>query len=156
MIPKYQKLLVTTDLSPIGNAAVPHAYAVLAERGGTVILCSVIDVSGAPDPLYVQPMPGKPLAEQRAALRESLFSSLEALVPPEARAEGKIVTEVRAVDASGPIHEVICEEAKTLDVDLIVMASHGYSGMKHLILGSVAEHVLRSADRPVLVVRGAA
>lgn len=153
MIPKYRKLLVTTDLSPVGNAAVPHAYAVLAGGGGTVVLCCVIDASGAPDPLYLQPMPGKPLAEQRAALRENLFSSLEALVPEEARAEGKVTTEVRVVDASGAIHEAICQEAATLNVDLIVMASHGYSGVKHLLLGSVAERVLRSADRPVLVVR---
>lgn len=153
MIPTYRKVLVTTDLSPLGNAAVPHAYAILAERGGTVILCSVINVQGAPDPLYAQPMPGKPLAEQRAKLREDLFSSLEALVPEEARAEGKVATEVRAVEVSGPVHEAICQEAKTLEVDLIVMASHGYSGMKHLLLGSVAEHVLRSADRPVLVIR---
>lgn len=34
------------------------------------------------------------------------------------------------------------------------MASHGYSGMKHLLIGSVVEHVLRTVDRPVLVVRG--
>lgn len=34
MIPTYRKLLVTTDLSSLGNAAIPHAYAVLAERGG--------------------------------------------------------------------------------------------------------------------------
>ena len=153
MIPKYHKLLVVTDLSLIGNAAIPHAYAILAERGGTVILCSVVNMEGAPDPIYAQPMPGKPLADQRAALRESLYSSLEALVPEEARAEGKVETEVRLVDNPGPVHEVICEEATVLDVDLIVMASHGYSGMKHLILGSVAEHVLRSADRPVLIVR---
>ncbi|MDE2180964.1 MAG: universal stress protein, partial [candidate division NC10 bacterium] len=37
--------------------------------------------------------------------------------------------------------------------DLIVMASHGHSGIVRLLLGSVAEHVLRSADRPVLIVR---
>lgn len=153
MIPKYQKLLVTTDLSPLGNAAVPHAYAVLAERGGTVILWCAIDVSGMPDPLYVQPEPGKTLAEQRADLRENLFSSLEALVPEEVRAEGKIATEVRVVEVSGSVHDAICQDAAAHEVDLIVMASHGYSGMKHLLLGSVVEHVLRAADRPVLVVR---
>ncbi len=152
MMPKYQKVLVTTDLSPLGNAAVPHAYAILAGRGGTVILWHAIDPSGEPSSVYAQRMPGKLLAEQRAGLRDSLFSSLEALVPEEARAEGLVTTEVRVVEAPGVIQETICQEARTLEADLIVMASHGHSGVKHLLLGSVAESVLKSADRPVLVV----
>ena len=155
MLPKYQKVLVTTDLSPFGNAAVPHAYAILAEGGGTVILWCAVDVSGMPDPLYSQPTPGETLAEERAEIREDLFSSLEALVPEEIRAEGKVKTEVRVVEVSGSVHDAICAEAAAKEADLIVMASHGYSGMKHLILGSVVEHVLRTADRPVLVVRAA-
>lgn len=153
MMPTYRKLLVVTDLSTVGNAAIPHAYAILAERGGTVILWHGINTAGTPDSLYAQPTPGKTFAEQRAELREATFSLLEALIPEEARAEGKVTTEIRIVDTPAPIHEMICQEASTQKADLIVMASHGYSGMKHMLLGSVAEHVLRSADRPVLVVR---
>lgn len=153
MLPTYQKVLVTTDLSPLGNAAVPHAYGLLGERGGTVILWCAVDVSGMPDPLYAQPTPGETLAEERAEIRENLFSSLEALVPEEVRTEGKIKTEVRVLEISGAVHDAICEEAAAKEADVIVMASHGYSGVKHLLLGSVVEHVLRNADRPVLVVR---
>lgn len=153
MIPKYQKVLVTTDLSPIGNAAVPHAYSIVAAQGGTVIIWCAVDVSGVPDPLYSQPRAGETLAEERAEIREGLFSSLEALVPEEIRADGKVKTEVRLVKLSGSVHDAICAEAAAKEVDLIVMASHGYSGMKHLLIGSVVEHVLRAADRPVLVVR---
>ncbi|MCZ7625768.1 MAG: universal stress protein [Candidatus Methylomirabilis sp.] len=54
---------------------------------------------------------------------------------------------------SGAVHDAICQEAAAKEADVIVMASHGYSGVKHLLLGSVVEHVLRNADRPVLVVR---
>ncbi|PWB78311.1 MAG: universal stress protein [Candidatus Methylomirabilota bacterium] len=153
MMPKYQKVLVTTDLSPLGNAAVPYAYAFVAEKGGTVIIWCAVDASGLPDPLYSQPTAGETLAEERAEIREDLFSSLEALVPEEIRAGGKVTTEVRLIKLSGSVHDAICEEAQAKDVDIIVMASHGYSGMKHLILGSVVERVLRAADRPVLVVR---
>ncbi|MBZ0160022.1 universal stress protein [Candidatus Methylomirabilis sp.] len=153
MMPTYRKLLVVTDLSPIGNTAIPHAYAILAERSGSVILWHAINTDGMPDPLYAQPTPGKTLAEQRTQLRETLFSSLEALIPEEARVEGKVTTEVRVVDTPAPVHEMICQEAITQKADLIVMTSHGYSGMKHMLLGSVAEGVLRLADRPVLVVR---
>ncbi|MCZ7625767.1 MAG: universal stress protein [Candidatus Methylomirabilis sp.] len=74
MVPTYQKVLVTTDLSPLGNGAVPHAYALLGERGGTVILWCAVDVSGMPDPLYAQPTPGETLAEERAEIRDNLSS----------------------------------------------------------------------------------
>lgn len=154
MIPRYRKLLVTTDLSPLGNTAIPHAYAMLAKRGGTVILCHVTEVHGPPNPLYAHYSPWSALSgQERAELRQTLLRSLEALVPEQARKAGVVTTEVRVVETPLAVHEAICQEAGELDVDLIVMASHGHSGIVRLLLGSVAEHVLRSADRPVLIVR---
>ncbi len=156
MIPTYRKLLVTTDLSPLGNAAIAHAYAVLAERGGTVVLCHVVEVPGLPSPLYAHYSPGRALSgREREELREALLRGLEQLVPEEVRTRPAVATEVRVVETEGSVHEAICQEAKVLDADLIVMASHGHSGLAHLVLGSVAEHVLRAADRPVLIVRSA-
>jgi nucleotide-binding universal stress UspA family protein len=49
-------------------------------------------------------------------------------------------------------HEIV-EAAKELDVDLIVIATHGYTGWKHFTIGSTAERVVRAAPCPVLVVR---
>jgi len=155
MIPTYRKILVTTDFSPLGNAAVPHAYAIVAERGGTVILCHVTEVHGPPNPLYAHYAPwGSLSGQERTELRRTLLGSLEALVPEEARQEGRVTTEVRVIETPLLVHEAICQEAAELDVDVIVMASHGHSGMARLLLGSVAEHVVRSVDRPVLIVRG--
>jgi len=155
MMPRYRKVLVMTDFSPLGNAAVPHAYAVLAERGGTVILCHVTDVHGPPNPLYAHYSPwGSLSGQERTELRRTLLGSLEAMVPEEARQEGTVTTEVRVIETPLLVHEAICQEAAELDVDVIVMASHGHSGMARLLLGSVAEHVVRSADRPVLIIRG--
>lgn len=153
-IPRYRKVLVTTDFSSLGNAAVPHAYGVLVGCGGTVILCHVIDVHGPPNPLYAHYSPwGSLSGKERTGLRQTLLDSLEALVPVEIRKEGIVSTEVRIVETPLLIHEAICQEAVELDVDLIVMASHGHSGIARLVLGSVAEQVLRSTDRPVLIVR---
>jgi nucleotide-binding universal stress UspA family protein len=154
VIPTYRKVLVTTDFSPLGNGAIAHAYAVLAERGGTVILCHVLERPELPNPMYAHYSPGRMLSpEEREALRQSVSTTLESLVPAEMRGTQGIVTEVRVVEAPGPVHEAICQEAKALDVDLIVMASHGHSGIARLFLGSVTERVLRSADRPILIVR---
>jgi nucleotide-binding universal stress UspA family protein len=50
-------------------------------------------------------------------------------------------------------HEVIVETAKARKADLIVMATHGRSGLTHLLMGSVTEKVVRSATCPVLTVR---
>ena len=154
MMPRYRKLLVTTDFSPLGNSAIPYAYAILAERGGTIILCHVTEVYGPPNPLYTHYSPWSGLSgQERAELRQTLLSSLESLVPEEARVEGMIATDVRVVETPLLVHEAICQEAKALEVELIVMASHGHSGMARLLLGSVAEHVLRLVDRPVLIIR---
>ena len=156
MIPTYRKLLVTTDFSPLGNAAIPHAYAVLGKSGGTVVLCHVVEVPGLPNPLYAHYSPGRALSgKEREDLRHALLRELEQLVPEEVRRRRAVATEVRVVETQERVHEAICQEAKLLDVDLIVMASHGHSGMAHLVLGSVAERVLRLADRPILIVRSA-
>lgn len=86
MIPTYRKLLVTTDLSPLGNAAIPHAYAVLAERGGTVVLCHAVEVPGLPNPLYARYSRGRVLSgNEREEFREALLRELEQLVPEEVR-----------------------------------------------------------------------
>jgi len=156
VIPIYRKVLVTTDFSPLGNSAIPHAYAVVAKVGGTTILCHVLELSGVPNPLYAHYSPGKALSpEERENVRQVSARALEDLVPQEARGQETLRTEVRVVEATGPVHEAICQEANALGVDLIVMASHGHSGLARLFLGSVAEGVLRSTARPILIVRAA-
>ena len=154
MIPTYQKVMVTTDLSDLGNGAIPHAYSLLADREGTVILCHILEPPALPNPLYAHYSPGGAFSpEDRERLRQGLLQALEQLVPSEVRKSGRVVTEVRIVEIQAPVAEAICQEAKVLGVDIIVIASHGHSGVARLFLGSVAERVLRSADRPVLIVR---
>ena len=154
MIPTYQKVMVTTDLSDLGNGAIPHAYSVLVKSEGTVILCHILEPPALPNPLYAHYSPGGTFSpEDRERLRQGLVQALEQLVPLEIRESGRIVTQVRVVETLAPVSEAICQEAKALDVDIIVMASHGHSGLVRVFLGSVAERVLRLADRPILIVR---
>lgn len=58
------------------------------------------------------------------------------------------------VREGAPFHEIV-EAAREIDADLIVMATHGHTGIKHLLLGSTAEKVVRYAPCPVLTVRAA-
>ena len=155
-VPVYRRVLAATDFSPLGNSAIPHAYALLAARGGTVILCHVVETAEIPNPLYAHYTPGRtPSPEERRKLRQASVQALNRLVAPEVRKKKTVRTEVRVVEAAGPVHEAICQEAKDQGVDLIVMASHGHSGLTRLFLGSVAERVLRSIECPMLIVRGA-
>ncbi|HMJ66829.1 MAG TPA: universal stress protein, partial [Candidatus Binatia bacterium] len=62
-------------------------------------------------------------------------------------------TPVQAEVRIGKPHHEIVSLAKVLGADLIVIATHGYSGLKHAVLGSTAERVVRHATCPVLVVR---
>ena len=60
---------------------------------------------------------------------------------------------ISGVVREGKPHDEICEAAKALKVDLVVLTTHGYTGLKHVWLGSTAERVVRHASCPVLIVR---
>ena len=63
------------------------------------------------------------------------------------------VAKLKAIYRRGLASHEIVEAAKDLDVDLIIIATHGYTGWKHFAIGSTAERVVRAAPCPVLVVR---
>ena len=63
---------------------------------------------------------------------------------------------IRTVLSLGTAHQVIVDCAKKMKADLIVMSTHGRAGLSHLLLGSVAERVVRTSTCPVLTVPGRA
>jgi nucleotide-binding universal stress UspA family protein len=146
-IPRLMTVLAPTDLSELGNAAVPHAYALLRATGGVVELCHVHE-HGLPIPAYVYDEP----ARLTAAARAALVAELRALVPAEAESLG-ITTHVSVIDG-GKAAQTIVQAAERLNVDAISVASHGRGGLARALLGSVAEEVVHRSSRPVLVVRG--
>jgi nucleotide-binding universal stress UspA family protein len=141
-----RSLLIATDLSDISDQVVGPAYGLLLPAGGRVELCTVHAV-GVADAIAVAPLES-PLSDQKRADCES---RLRALVPPEAEAAG-ITTQISVIEARFAA-EAIIAAAERLDVDLIAVASHGRSGIKRALLGSVAEEVARRSTRPVLIVR---
>ncbi len=92
-----------------------------------------------------------PMPEWLPKLRLLCHEKLAALPNPELAARCPFI--VRA-DREGPaIHEIL-DYAAHEKIDLIVLATHGRTGLKHLLMGSVAENVVRSAKCPVLTIRG--
>jgi nucleotide-binding universal stress UspA family protein len=139
-------VLAPTDLSPIGNRALPYAYALLAGHGGVVELCHVHE-HPVPSPAYAYDSPRGDLPPAR---RAELEAALRALVPPEAESLG-ITTHVHIIDG-GKAAPAIVQAAERLAVDAVVLGSHGQGGAFRSLLGSVSNGVLGGTRRPVLVV----
>jgi nucleotide-binding universal stress UspA family protein len=148
-IPVLRTVLCPTDLSDLGNAAVPYAYALVRDRGGTVELCHVCERPAA-GPAHLPYALAAPLAVEEKA---ELEARLRALVPTDAERLG-ITTHLTVVEGASASPAIV-QASRRLAADAIVLASHGRAGITRALVASVAEQVLRHADRPVFVVRPA-
>ena len=144
--PTISTVLAPTDLSAIGNAAVRHAYALLAGQGGVVELCHV----------HERTLPNPPYAYERSQDRLSpdavadLERQLRALVPPFAERLG-VTTHVSIIEGGAPA-EAIVQASERLAVDAISLGSRGGGSAVRALLGSVAQKVVQNSHKPVLVV----
>ena len=146
-----RSILAPTDFSPTADAGIACAFS-LVEPGGSVHLLHVIERSGSPNPLYAHYVPGRaPTPEERARQAAELHARLEALVPEPERERG-VRVETHVGEGPEPA-EVICELAERIGVDAVAIGSHGRKGVSRVLLGSVAERLLREARCGVVVVR---
>lgn len=151
MYEDFKRVLVTTDFSAHGDAAIGHAFRVGADHCAEVVLCHVIETPPTPNPLYAHYSASelfKP--EQRRLAEEHAQKALLERVPKDPP-----LSEVKHrahVTHGEPITEIL-RLAEQEHADLLVIATHGRTGVKHFFLGSVVERVIRHAHCPVLVVR---
>jgi nucleotide-binding universal stress UspA family protein len=136
-------ILVAVDLSDPSREVVLSAYRLLA-AGGRVELCTVHELG--PVAGVVDAPVNPPLDEARRARIES---QLRTLVPPRAQELG-VATSVSVLEGRFAA-ETILAAAERLDVDLVAVGSHGRSGVKRALLGSVAEQIARQSPRSVLI-----
>ncbi len=135
----YKRILVPLDGSPLAEAAIPHALALAKSCGGELVLLRV-----AVAPVF----PLDPVLAWAGAVEEA--RDYVAGLALKLRDEGiKITVRARWGD---PVEEIL-EYVDEGDIDLIAMTTHGRTGLKRWVLGSVAENVLRRAAVPVLMVR---
>ena len=139
--PPAKKILVPVDFSRVSEVALKHAKEIAKTEKETLVLLNVVTDADRMVPFY---------------LREGFYSSLlegeQKRIKQLARRMGIAPRQyrslvLRARDAAA----AIAKEAKKSRVSMIVMGSHGRGGLKHLVLGSVAEKTLRYAPCPVLV-----
>ncbi len=146
----YRRILWPTDFSALAKAALPHALRLAGGHGAELVVLHVLpsaalfaapEVSGA---VWVR-LEKENRAVGMAELRR---------VTRQVQAKGPKLR-VHSVLAQGVPFEQILRVAKRVRCDLIVLATHGRTGLKHMVMGSVAENVVRRAPCPVVTVRPA-
>jgi nucleotide-binding universal stress UspA family protein len=140
---KAKQYLVAVDFSKGSEAALDYASAMAREDNARIILLHVVPI-GMAYPSEATAFDFYGLLERDA--REN-FTKL--LRRKKLAAERSRVVLERGVNPA----EIIARQAKKLKVDMIVMGSHGRTGLQRFILGSVAERTIRYSDRPVLIVK---
>lgn len=131
-----RRILVPIDFSEGSEIAFQQAERLAVSTGATIVVLHAFEL---PDPWGVGGRIEEVDEKTKAKLRDI-----------RSRVQG---VNVECLAHGGPAGNVICWEAQENDIDLIVMGTHGRSGLSHLAMGSVAEYVMRHAPCPVLTVR---
>jgi len=144
-----RQILCPVDFSNLSAHALRYA-SMLARCGRTRLVVAYAE-SFSPPPYFTEGQLGELERQTRDAFRGA-ESALRRFVDAELDAEAASATEVRIVEAM-PVDGIL-RLTRDIKADLIVMGTHGRSGMNRLMLGSVAERLLRESEVPVLTVRG--
>jgi nucleotide-binding universal stress UspA family protein len=144
-----KQILVATDFGPASTAALRYGREFARAFDAMLHVLHVISDIVAGDPLpptYVQEV-----SKAQSAMLAGAREELHAFVTSDQAPRGRDVTEV--VATSNGVAPAILAYAEENAIDLIIIGHHGHGGFAHLLLGSVAEKVVRSAPCPVLTVR---
>ncbi|MDY6916996.1 MAG: universal stress protein [Chloroflexota bacterium] len=151
----FEKILVCLDGSELAEQILPYATEQALRFGSRVVLLEVV----RPSTTYVTPgvpgtSPGMAVftdADVDQALRE--WEESKAYLDRVARRLRRRKLRVSPVTLTGPTGPAIVAYAQENGVDLIALATHGRSGVGRLVLGSVADYVVRKSNLPILITR---
>ena len=139
-----RRILVPVDFSDAAEGVVEYALDVARDRNAEVTLLHVVGMPTAPfDPAYG-------VAADPKVLLDLQDGAVKGLAQLAAKFPG---TAVRTRVLVGSPSREIVREAKEWEADLVVVGTHGRTGLRHVFLGSVAENVVRLAPCPVLTLR---
>ncbi|WP_440763626.1 universal stress protein [Natronorubrum sp. DTA7] len=138
-----ETIVVPTDGSAHAEVALERALTVAAHHDATVHLLSIVDVTPAG------------IEDQNDLRLDRLERYARRVVEEGVERAANLGVETEVMVTYGSTHRKIRTYADDVDADLLVMGTHGRSGLDRLLLGSVTERVLRTATTPVLTVRAA-
>jgi universal stress protein A len=142
-----KRILVPTDFSPASSEALSYAMTLARPMRAEIVLLHVVE------PVF---FPGATTAYSVGLDLEMVQREGERLAREQLERQARSLRPrrltVRTVFATGPAARVITEHARKLNVELIVMATQGRTGLSRALIGSVAERVVRTASCPVLTI----
>ena len=142
------RVLIPTDFSDFSSPALKYGCAIAARFDAEVHLLHVV-----PDPAMLVPeaaaFSADAMVEQTELLKTEATKSLQNM-PSDGWSDSKPV--VREVRVGAAFIEII-DYAREHEIDLIVIGTHGRSGLMHVLMGSVAERIVRKSPCPVLTVK---
>ncbi len=141
-----KRILVPTDFSPGAEPALRWAATLAGVFRAEMLLLHVLDTRLAAIAGLPPQMASMPAVDE-------LVQSASAEAKQQLRALGERFPDARTLFKEGVPRGIILEVAKAEDVDLIVMGTHGRTGLSHAFFGSVAEHIVRHSEIPVLTAR---
>lgn len=144
----YQRIFIPIDNGQVSALALEEACSLAKSLKAELLIATIVDLTpvGLPDMEFVD----APIFQQTA---KGNAKSLLDQAFEKAQKEGLSVT-IKLLESFGyDFSNFLLEEAKKWGADLIVMGTHGRTGLMHLIMGSVAEGVLRNSPVPILLVR---
>lgn len=163
----YRKILVPVDFSPDAKEALLHAASLSEHSGASLIVLHVVPrdahrhathqrlggqvaASETLSEQEVESIPAEVIESTGHDLREQSYTALHEFIPPHL---DTLPVELRVV-IGHPVERIV-ETAVKEQVDVIVMGTHGHTGLRHAMIGSVAERVVRLAPCAVLTVKTA-
>jgi nucleotide-binding universal stress UspA family protein len=147
-VPSYDRVLVPTDGSEGATTALSHALDIVSATGGHLHVLSIVDSRALSGGFEAGPA----LPTIRTSLETYAEDSVDAFREQATEAG---VESTGTVTVGLPADE-ICDYADAEDIDLVVMGTHGRTGLERVVFGSVTERVVRTTEVPVLTIRPSA
>ena len=149
----FKRILVCLDGSKLAEQIIPYVIEEASALKSKVILLQVLSIPGIVTP-DIPGFPGVPMhtSSMLDRLRKDADKAEDYLehVAQQLREHG---VHVECVTLEGPAGSTITSYTNENNIDLIAIATHGYSGLRHILFGSVAEFVVRESRVPILMIR---
>jgi universal stress protein A len=139
----FKRILCPIDFDDNSLAALDYSAGLAQGSDATIYVLHVVRAPAEPSEVPVEPPIPEWKQDAQARLEDAARSHLD----------GKV--HYQLIAKRGDPAPAIIETERELNPDVVVMATHGRTGLSHLLIGSVTEHVVRESPRPVLTVRAA-
>lgn len=141
----YKKILVCLDGSDLAETALPHAQALASDEGAEIVLLR-ISVNPAAEFSFSDPGIANNIVQEMETETLNYLQSVRGRLQKAGFRTSFLIRQ-------GPVAETILKVASQSGADVIVLSTHGRSGVKRWLLGSVADRVVTHSEVPVMVVR---